>query len=58
MPPEIETESESDDDHGHLNDYRPCLVNGKQQADHLNALDFMDQLTPGMKVFNVCRPRT
>ena len=39
-------------------DYQTLEDKGARQAGFLKALDFCDQLTPGIRLFNVCRART
>ena len=39
-------------------DYQTCADKGERQAQYLKALDFTNLLTPGMRLFNVCRAKT
>eukprot|EP00975_Prorocentrum_lima_P040708 8545731-Prorocentrum_lima.AAC.1 len=41
-----------------LSDYQACAEFGRQQAEYLKSLDFMDILTDKIRIYNVCRAKT
>ena len=39
-------------------DYQCMAEKGSQQAEYLKSLDFLDYITPGMRIYNCCRAKT